>query len=420
MYFNWLMNRVVVFYSIALLLILGKSLLKLIIPTTYITIVAYAVLLAIACLFLVNYKRLKPIVPQVNVLALATILTLFTYGIFSYLFPNPYTTNKAISITLLQFLFVPLFMFVTNNLAPTSFPKLAKLTEWIVLLFLAIGGIELMLPTAWRIVIIEGAEELMTGKRMVPVSYIVRDFGVDLYRIGSLYFESITLGFSAAIFAIFKLHHGSKFYNWKVLLAVVVCVFTFAKLAILILLLALVYKLLKVRVRYLSTLVLVSSIALIMLSFSYITSHSRSMANHFYGLKNGFSSAMNHPLGQGAGTAGYLVLSEFSPENPGPFNWSYEFSERENGNESAVGILLYQFGFPYVFVYLGMFLVPLLGIGNTKNWMYTSVPVGLVVSALLSESMLSVVICAQFIVFLFYSLTSNGQPNAKIADSSNN
>lgn len=132
-----------------------------------------------------------------------------------------------------------------------------------------------------------------------------------------------------------------------------------------------------------------------------------SIGNHLIGLYYGTLAGYEKILfGNGIGTAGYNVYLEALRRNEvGPFESLDDFSVLKNGNESALGIIFYQFGFLNALVALvPILLLPVRNALKIRDHTSVGYFFSLCVVSALTESILSVVIMTMILPMIFFRL----------------
>jgi len=117
------------------------------------------------------------------------------------------------------------------------------------------------------------------------------------------------------------------------------------------------------------------------------------------GLNNGIIRSLEAPFwGHGLGTSGYLVFQEsVNSKIKIPFIIDNDFVS--NGSESAVGVLLFQTGYIFTFLYLLLFLHLAYKFHRLKNYVYVGLCFGYLLAYFLTESVFTMSV---FTVFVFY------------------
>ena len=331
--------------------------------------------------------------------------------LIKFLLERIYTTEISLNYALISFipklallLILLLLYCLPYNCIVNGYSFLRK----IMLLSLVCATFEMMIPDDIFLNLVLAVQK---GKNPLVGNvdaYSDTIFGIKRMRIGSFYFEPITFGMISA-FVLFR-EYFSKNKNYFYVCAAFLCVIlSGAKSALMFILIGTFFvaasfgKSLFVSI-FLLLAVVYNSSPLSVLSNGELTPGIESITNHILGLFFGVFNSLKEPIvGFGYGTAGYLVFLK-SLDNFGydPFKNDYlVFAPLENGNESAIGVLFYEFGFALSVLVLVYTLIFAKKNHHNSNKAKSGMIVGYVLFAMLSESALSIAIFFAFALTYF-------------------
>ena len=218
--------------------------------------------------------------------------------------------------------------------------------------------IERAVPTAWMETIINRlylSKGVGTEAAGLPISYYMMEFGGRVLRVGSIFFEPVTFGLFAALMTVaaFELARVQGLApKWKKirLLFVGCTLLAWVKSGVIIVLLDLLGR--DRRVRLLALVGLLLTIVLLPMGFLSSSIDWSDAVYHFAGLVQGLQNAGENPfLGHGLGTAGFQAFNLLSDK--GTVGQYFDVANPyRNGNESMIGVIAYQFGYPYLVLFV--------------------------------------------------------------------
>jgi hypothetical protein len=260
------------------------------------------------------------------------------------------------------------------------------------------------------------SNELQGSKNMIELlgeSYQENILGMSFERYGTVYFEPLTAAIivSSAYLLLSSIwRKKSRFIQIVLNVAVVV---SFVKSAYLMVALSIISKYLK---GYNYYYILIPIVAVFYFSLTRIDLAGferiegfESIGNHliglYYGLLAGYEKAL---FGNGVGTAGYNVyLEAIRRDEFGPFESLAEFDVMKNGNESGLGVILYQFGIVNTcFVLIPLLFISIRKAVGIKDYTVIGYILSLFVVSTLTESILSTVIFTMIFPMVVYRLKS--------------
>lgn len=333
------------------------------------------------------------------------LYALISISAFSFFFPIKGWTIQYFVLSFIQIFIIVCSYRIVNYLPIDRFLEVLKLFRKLMIVFSVLGFVEFFIPTSIKAFAFSGYNKLVYGDFTIPVAYYLGDSSLSVLRIGSLFFEPVTFSFLTGLFFLYLLEHDEK--KWFTLFVLVVHLMTMGKLALFCTFTALLFKYSHRYSYFLLCLIPLTVATYFVLSYSHIDVNMPSMANHVNGLISGFKGSLNNPfVGNGIGTSGFLVATASIDQLVSPFS-SGTFIE--NGNESAIGILLFQFGFIFTLLFIGIFIIQMHSASKIKNYLYMGYTLGVIISLFFTESILGIVVI--FIYLLLGKVTNEKRKN---------
>lgn len=346
-----------------IILLLYKNLLMMFALGPIIKFLATGLMITIFFLSSILFIKNNVLRGKMTVQAIAVTMNLFLVLIITLitLFRMPEViTPKFIFLSVNQIALPAMFAFSLENIVINYDILLNKILKfsWPIILF---AFFEMMLPIGVKQYFFEKILMVKFGSSIdfSLSSYIFQDFGIFLYRSGSLFFEPITLSlFTAELFII------AYIIRYRPKLPIVLANFvSIGKSGFLILascLLARIFRRYYFGYFIAIFLVIVIIFTTVVAKFDEVALASIffTAKAHIQGLFSGIINGTKHPyLGHGMGTAGYLVYWEaFTTGNMAVFD-NPENIIPGNGNESFIGIVIYQLGYVYYALYTFMYYI---------------------------------------------------------------
>ncbi len=336
-----------------------------------------------------------------------TLFSLFLAGLLIAVAVYEILFNDGIALYVLQALiqFLPLFLLqvLVWNTKDTVINKVVYRLRYVVILALVISIAEYALPYHYKMPIYMSVMSDKLGGSGLPDAYFVRDldvFGLNL-RPGSFFFSPLTNCIFLAISIFYsKCFFTSMWYRrcfntlvfFVVLLGMVKSAYGF----FLILLLASMFSGIFAKpLFYFGVLIICFILFYFDYGFNYFSVLGSSWGNHVIGLISGLVSVFEAPFGHGIGTAGYGVYLA----SKGAANSPFGALALQNGNESLLGIISYQFGVMGILIYVtwfwGLFKTVLVDYGPKNSGLI----VALFIMSLYTESMSTIFLL--IIIFLY-------------------
>lgn len=219
-------------------------------------------------------------------------------------------------------------------------------------------------------------------------AYFFYDFNIIYKRLGSIFFEPLTFGIFAAYIYIIGLYlEFNKFSNFIILTTGFI---SLVKSFYILFLCKLVIS--NKNMYYLFLIGLFFALLLLVL-FSYNLSNEElkiiffTLGNHIYGLISGLLNGIDYPfIGHGLGTAGYLNAINHDEYYYKHINYLFKDNFDGIGNESGLGIMIYQLGYIFTIVFLLFKFSIIKMLIEMNEYKVVSIFVGNIIVFILSES----------------------------------
>jgi len=296
----------------------------------------------------------------------------------------------------MQLLTPLLFVFVIKSLDTGIINDLARYLQRILIPVIAFAIIELMLPLSIRTSMYMFYSKLSTGDAQLDVAYYLGDSAFTGLRLGSLFFEPLTFGFVSSFLVVYKVAWKKK----QIIIPFIANIFSLGKLPVFTTFFSIFSKIFG-RISFLYYLLgCVVVAAYFVVNGVSIIQNNPSMANHLIGLSSGIVNGLEKPFaGHGLGSAGYVsLLTYIQSDTTGPF---YRETEFMNGNESGVGIMVYQFGFIITLLYLLFILFVFLDVYRNRSRIMAGCVLAYMIALFLSESVLGITVLSTLIIFSY-------------------
>lgn len=242
-------------------------------------------------------------------------------------------------------------------------------------------------------------------------AYFFWEFGHPIRRVGSLFFEPLMYGiFCAFLFVSLTLVKAHWFNRVVVFflgaVALVKSFYIFMIFAFFV----------KSKIRFYGAVSTVFLIPLVMVVFSLSMDQEEmlkvflTLGNHIHGLVSGILNGFTFPfLGHGLGTSGFLNEIQNLKDGGSKIemlNSYFHDPYLGNGNESGLGIMVYQFGYVFTALFIYMQLHVMFKLTRARQYLVSSVFLGSFVLFLFSESFYTILV---FIYpYLLYSFVLRG------------
>ncbi len=375
----------------ALKLLIGimifKNLLAVLIPKE---IFAGLIFLLIFSLYFISYKKYC----FAPVLEILLFLFIAFSSISSFIFPFNGWRISYYLVSVLQILVLLFSIRIVSKLSSNQLNKIEPYLKKILFSTIILGFIEFFIPNQIKYLLLSYYNLYVVGNFSIPVAYYLGDSDISVLRIGSIFFEPLTFSFISGLFFLYLFERKE---HWSIIIfALIVHLMTMGKLPIFCTMLSILFFVLR-RFSY-SMVVLVPIFVFLFFIFVFNdrSESMPSMANHVNGLFYGLIGASNSPiLGNGIGTAGFLIAIASANIYPNPFAGNNPIF---NGNESAVGILSFQYGIVFIIFFILVIFLSILRNIKIKNYLFAGYTLGVLIAFFLTESILGVV------VFFFYCL----------------
>lgn len=392
---------------ILLFILIYKKLLGIFIGELAIQLV-FLLCFLIATLFFSTKLLNRKIIANTDNLIVFFLLFWLCFLFVISLFTRPPRVEVANVFISFRQIFVPLILvlIVLNTQISKCFLKGVILFSIPVLLF---SILEWLLPTSvikttYNSVMPIGAEPFEQS------AYFFWEFGSHpIRRIGSLFFEPLTYAIFTAyiIVTLIVLRRPKVYIGVYLLMGLASLVKSFY-----IFISVLIFSNNRIR----STIVIFSfficALGIVLYSFGLSEEQLKeeffTIGNHFYGLVSGLVNGVHVPLlGHGLGTANYLNVlqniqngNEFSIEIVNAyFNDPYA----GNGNESGLGVMLYQFGVVFSFFWGLLYFVIILKLLKARLFVLSSMFLSYIIVFTLSESVYAVLLLVYPFVLYSYA-----------------
>jgi|GEM_PF-5025058 len=290
-----------------------------------------------------------------------------------------------------------MLLFIVKNISESILNEIVDFLVKILWPMIIFAIIEFLTPVDIRMKLLSYHSVLTGGDGSIDVAYYLGDTQYNGLRLGSLFFEPLTFAFVSCFMFVSLFSSRKK----KFLYPMITNFLALGKLPLFTGIISLFNKIINTR---LSKIYYFFSVFFVGIYFAInavnILQTSPSMANHLLGLGLGFFSALEKPiLGHGLGTGGFVSISIYHENGiTGPF---YNESPSFNGNESTVGIMLYQLGFIITFLYLILIISLFNDIHDKKSKVKAGLVIGYLVSSFLSESVLGITVVSVMLFFLY-------------------
>lgn len=387
--------KISLLFKLYIFLNIYKPILGLFTGKSLITAFSLLILIFIFAYSLLRRYSSKYSVSYLNAYIILLIFVLFFHFFYSLLFGEA-TIMVTVFSSLMQLLTPLLFVFIIRTLDTTIINDLASYLQRILVPVIIFALIELMLPLSIRTAMYMFYSKLSTGDAQLDVAYYLGDSAFTGLRLGSLFFEPLTFGFVSSFLVIYKITWKKK----QVFLSFITNIFSLGKLPVFTTFFALLSKFfgkLSIFYYFLGCLVVAGYFIINGVS---IIQNNPSMANHLIGLSSGIVNGLEKPLaGHGLGSAGYVALLTYIQSNTtGPF---YRDTEFMNGNESGVGIMLYQLGFIISVLYLLFIFFVFLDVYKDRSRIMAGCVLSYLIALFLSESVLGITVLSTLIIFSY-------------------
>lgn len=406
------------FLILAISILVFKALLSVIVPAIVLNFLS---LIIISVLF-ISYMLLQKFT-QFKMLLLLFLCWLLLAAISSYAIVPEGVLPEFTATNFAQLAFPLIFLYVLLSLKYSTLLALIKYIKVIGMIILIAALIELLFVSDdLRLRLASYVLQSKLGDAAKTDAYYDVTLGMGYLRPGSILFEPLTTGM--ILISILMLYWGHKeegnaFY--KKFAYILIIFVGGVKSAIVTLLIAVGL----MRWRY-----FVMPIALVLVVFTLfllkdhllaILQGTRiegfeSISNHLLGLTFGVINTLDTPwFGHGLGSAGYLIwLKCQAMEIVGPFVHARKYGGMGNGNESGLGVIIYQLGLVYGLALVGLMFRVILWFYKHKDYGMVSLMLGGLVFLMLSESSLSFSINAVMLPILVYRYRLNQYANILI------
>lgn len=384
-----------------------KSIFLIVFPGVFINMIIFSILFMI--IFSLIWNR------NIN-LTYFNMLLLITFSFLTILIPVSIFVNdihpKLVLYAYLRILFVLFIFFIATNIKLLTLRKtIAKISK-IIYIYMIIGFVEWFIPISFKKNLIEWFVLQKVGGTQTSLNmYYFKDFGPELFRLGSIVFEPITFSMVSAIgiYLLIKKHKNIS----KIFFYILINFATLAKSGTITLLFIYLSQYFK---KYFLPFIYFFSFLIIILftlyfgnlvielidsdkSYSYIKvfiTHFATVGNHIVGLVMGIVGGFKAPfIGHGLGTAGYIISNE-------AIKLGMEGPTILNGNESTVGTLVYQIGFGGLYLIFLIFNHYLRRAKLNKDYTSIGLILGFYIFMMLSESAFAMAIITLFIFSIVY------------------
>lgn len=397
-------------FQFILLIVIYKFVLSLLIPKVFITVTItlllgsifiYMLITVIVKEFITNKFRV------INVFIYCLFILLIIYTVITFIFPPNGVLPEFIGISFTQLMFPLLFLFIVNNISLISLKAIVKKLFYLLIPIVIFSIFEILLPRNIKKQILSCLFFKLEGTLAIPTSYDFDYFG--LMRVGSLFFEPLTLSF-VTLFLLGYLVNNYKIYKKGrvyLIITALANLFSFGKSA----LFAVSLSIMSIFTRKKSGFLYIGIVIFIIFYFvkngKEIASTNANFNQHYLGLITGIEGALLKPFGNGVGSAGYLIFLKCDAYKiEGPF-----FNKSNNGNESTIGILLYQLGWLYTALFLSLLFFIFNSIYISNKYFTAGTVIGFIIALFFSESLMSIVVIATFSTFIIYEFRQKNSNN---------
>lgn len=294
----------------------------------------------------------------------------------------------------LQIFFMYFWILVAFSISKELLDKILLFIQKLFYVGILFSILEFIIPTNLKSQILS----MLFGS--VPVGYLSRDIDFGFMRLGSFYFNPLTLSFSLLFLLCYYKTSNNKI---KGRLTFIIAFLAQTKTAIIggiLILLGKNSKFINIAILY-TTLIFVFFICIYFDGwFFYYTFNGtslKSLSNHLSGLVFGVQAAFTNIIGNGLGKSGYLLFVD-SLNDPS-ISKLFNIIEYENGNESTYGVIGYQLGGIFLILHLFLFLKLFYFQLKNKNFSIVSFILLIILFQLFSESPLTILItfCQAFL-----------------------
>lgn len=388
-------------YKAIVLLCLFKSLLSIVFGSTILNLTIFII---ISFLFIrLNLEKFR-----YNFNLILIFIISFQVAL-SFFYLSPDVSFNLIFISYAQLLFPLLLSYITFYYKKNELELICNFIYRIVIVLIIYEFIEIFLLTNDFKIFINNI--LFNAKNGVDIEITFADLSLpflyEYIRPGSLIFDPLAFGNILALTFAYAL--GKKNINYLVIFLIFLgSILSLIKSSILLIFFVLYLFFFKSKKLFLVTnlLIIVFLIFFIFFNFEYLLHGNsfegyESVSNHLIGLVNGINSGLESPFfGHGYGKAGFLVYLNSLNTFGHHFLSIDEYFKL--GNESAVGVLIYQMGFIFVFLLFYKLIELIRFFLKYNNFSFAAIMSGLIFFSFLSESILSFSIIVVIIPFTSY------------------
>lgn len=381
------MLLLILLYKNLFILFISIKLIKLVFILMYILLL----ILAVKNMFLT--KRRYSFFELYNILFIVFFIVLL---LKSLIIKYQYTEIMYVFISFQQ-LFIPFSFILIFLFVKFDYLKIVnKITYYSIPIFL-FTLLEIFIPKEIIIYLVNTMQDQKYGGHIdfLRGAYYFNDLGFHFMRQGSLFFEPLSLSIYSSILLVTNLSFKKKNYIYLMGLNIIL---SFGKSGILVYVSSLFSKIVKKKIIifYLIFILLFAYIYLVYLvdmSMKELKIVFYTVGPHFFGLIGGLLNATVHPyIGFGLGTAGYLIRKEFVNINQLTNFYLPENIIESNGNESFIGVLVYQTGYIFTMLYIFIYLYLSYKLYKLQEYTMLGMIMGVLFISFMTESTLTLLL----------------------------
>jgi hypothetical protein len=335
---------------------------------------------------IVKIKNKILLISKIQLILFSLLIYLILDSLYSYLFLYHIIDTRNILISFQQF-FVPILIILFLFYIPINLILLRKVIYFSLPLYI-FAVFELLLPTS----IIEQIYHLTSNQGSFYLSaYFFWEFGQPIRRLGSLFFEPLTFGvFTAYMVITSYILNKSKFQKFFYInLGLISLVKSFYVITLFSMLINKKWKLytsiVLIGIIFLSLFLIILEMEQNQIKILFLT-----LGNHLNGLISGLFNASEHLFfGHGLGTAGYkneLYNLSTSHSKVTEINIFFNDPYHGVGNESGLGIMVYQLGYGFTIIYSILHIKIINNLIKYNSYILVGLFIGLFIFFMLSES----------------------------------